>query len=121
MEITKDDVGMWVWSYNYGWGKIFDHYEDFGTEKFEFRVDFADVRNFYSRDGKSFAGDFIFWDIPQEPPRPKRKVKKEGWVTIHRSEVDEDHRGVYSGVFKHPPKFIKKDEFLGHLEWEEEE
>jgi hypothetical protein len=62
--------------------------------------------NWYTRDGK--LNDYLehsslFWDVPVEPPRPKRKVKREGWVNVY---PDTCITGAKTGEIIHADKIL---------------
>ena len=67
-------------------------------------------------------GQVLFWQPPkfEPPPRPKRKVKKEGWVTLGSTTC-----GIVTSVYVYPTKEVAllnsfKDK-PAHIEWEEDE
>jgi hypothetical protein len=98
MKITKNDVGKKVWDFMLGWGTITEFNINWQSPAF---VEFPHVGVSYHADGKMYYGENqrLFWDEIkfEEPPKPKRKVKKtiERWMNIypdgehaHRTEED---------------------------------
>lgn len=89
MNITKDDVGRRVWSFEFGWCTLIEvSDQEYGAY---IALDFRQGKEIYTKTGQYFLGQkqTLFWDeIKFEiPPKPKRKVKKviEMWVNIYPS------------------------------------
>lgn len=117
-------VGDRVWS-RHGWGtiKIIDKVD----VELPINVLF-DVGNYwYTINGKQFKTDIqpsIFWDeIKFEiPPKPKRKIKKEGWVNIYKSNFVSDLYLTENAAINGRSRSCGWSKCITtKLEWEEEE
>jgi hypothetical protein len=123
MEITKKDIGKKIYSSLGGWGIIKDITADERTPV-DVKYD-GDGFDTYSLKGEYYGGSgaiSLFWDIPIEPPKPKKKIKKEGWTNIYkrRSEV------AFTGDIFETRKLAEENGNSNKLdvvrvEWEEEE
>ena len=82
MEITKEDIGMRVYSPINGWGTIEKVDITPIARELAAYIIFDKAQNWYRLNGKR-VDDCVFWDVPSEPTKPKRKVKREGWMNIY--------------------------------------
>lgn len=114
-------VGDRVWSQRHGWGFIARRDNDL---TYPLVCKFGDEKCTYSLEGKYVTHDkfpSLFWDeIPiVAPPKPKRMVKKTGWVNfygvshpcnnVHRTREDADRERADGRIA------------CIRIEWEEEE
>lgn len=89
MKITKEDVGRRVWSFTLGWGIIIEVKSLDLEYPIKIHFDLGRIVHLYTEDGKHYEGErqTLFWDEIKfkEPPKPKRKVKKqiEYWANIY--------------------------------------
>ena len=123
-DFSKAQVGDKVWSFADGWGEV----EAIGLKNIH--VIFPDgTKQMFTKDGKLSVIDkypILHWDEIkfEEPPRPKRRVKRQGWVNV-RTVGDgricryiHDTKELAEGIVRSGDSSYVTTAFI---EWEEEE
>jgi hypothetical protein len=119
MEITKDDEDSRVYSPLNKWGTIKKVDKTVVADEFGALVLFDNgYDNWFRLDGTR-ADDCIFWGEIEEPPRPKRKVKREGWSMIWKTNGGDYASGTCVYLEKNKIN-LATGRFLARVEWEEE-
>jgi hypothetical protein len=86
MILTEEDIGCKIYSTIFGWGEI-TKIDNFNLVLIKNAV--GDI-NKYTRDGKWIGAgsemyeQCLFWDVPQEPKRPARRISKKGVANISK-------------------------------------
>jgi len=132
METTFENakVGDRVWSFGYGWGTI----QQINTNKYPLLICFDNYQSealekvvCYTKKGTEFldnSNPTLFWDEIKFtiPTRPKRKVKKEGWINIYKiGELPSIASVIYSTEEIAISNKIENNSLTAKIEWEEEE
>jgi len=84
--ITKDDVGLTVWSYSKEMCGTITGFTDCGS--YPVVVTFGSNDYTYTKSGcreKCFPGQDLYWSKPEisQPPKPVRTYKKKGYLYVH--------------------------------------
>lgn len=122
METTFENakVGDKVWSYHNGWGVIYS----ITSPPYPIIVDFSDAKLYsFTLDGVEITGErqTLFWDEVkfEIPTRPKKRVKKEGWININKMCIHETKEMALHR--REALSTVNSDILTIPITWEEEE
>lgn len=128
-DFSKIQVGDTVYSMIHGYGEVVYIKNNYFDVQFEHKQHVYNHQGQWTEIDTKDTRPVLFWDKPQfeDPPPPKRKVKKTFWQNWYRDEAQ-----IWAGVVLHKSyedgkKFNDKDmigdayigTFPTEIEWEE--